>query len=158
MRKKLYFILIFLVIAITVAVLHARKKEEPVAEATILTLCFNRSVPGTTEAPYAVEENIKLVIDGEKVEGEKSGMQSGPDMTNGYFGTLKGTYVGGKLELLYDYTVEGSEQAEKEIYVFRDNDLIKRRYPLIERKDMLVPDETNVYEEQVYESAYCTES
>lgn len=119
------------------------------------TYCFSRSVAATPDVPYAVEEQIAITIDGDKVTGTKSGTQSGPDMTNGYDGTLSGTKAGDKLSLLFSYTIEGSEQVEREEYVLSDQTLIKHRYPLVERAGVLMPDMTKSFTEQIYNTVLC---
>ena len=103
-------------------------------------MCFEYSHPATEDEPQEVKENIKLEIDGGKDTGEKKGTQNGPELTNGYFGELKGTLTDNTLELVYSYTVEGSKGKEKEIYKITEKGLEKQRYSLIEEGDVLVPD------------------
>ena len=112
--------------------------------------CFARVQKATTDAPYNVEEHVVLNFDGTKITGTKKGTQSGPDMTNGYEGTLKGaTIIGGatsadEMELTYSYIVEGSKNRELEDYTMENENLIKNRWVLHEAKingeSILVPD------------------
>jgi hypothetical protein len=151
MKKTIVIVLILVLIGILVF----QKKSDPVVVSGPSTSCYERSLVATSDAPYSVEENIKVTIDGISVSGIKSGTQSGPDMTNGYIGTLVGTKEGDALNVLFSYTIEGSNQAEREQYVVRDQDLIKLRYPLIDQGKELVPDTSQSYVEQVYESVSC---
>jgi hypothetical protein len=127
---------------------------ETVTLVTTLTIptsgkyCFARIQKVTDVAPYAVEEHIVLNFDGTKVTGTKRGTQSGPDMTNGYEGILAGSTIpnktGGEMELIFVYTVEGSQNKEFEVYVIDNMKLIKKRWVLKETKinnqNILVPD------------------
>ncbi len=119
------------------------------------TYCFSRSQNATSEAPYSVEEKIKLVLKGMTANGQKSGFQSGPDMTNGYNGTLSGTRNGPSLELVYSYTVEGSKNKEKELYLLSGQDLVKHRYELIDEAGILVPDMNSEPKDIVYTTIPC---
>jgi hypothetical protein len=65
---------------------------------------------------------------------------------------LKGTIdAENNLELLYEYTIEGSSQKELEIYKLNETSLIKMRWPLVTNdtfsdkfdNDTLVPDKTS---------------
>lgn len=123
---------------------------EPVAPSVLQTIpsegqyCFSYKHPSSTEEPYSVDEFLYLSFNGTKVVGTKEGTQSGPDMTNGYSGTLLGAVVNDELELTYDYTVEGADQRELEVYAFDKGNVIKKRWVLTEQKidgkDILVPD------------------
>lgn len=117
--------------------------------------CFARSQVATPEAPYSVSENINITISGTDVKGTKTGTQSGPDMSNGYIGTLGGTIDGNNLSLSYLYIVEGSKNIEEELYTISDNQIVKHRYPLLEEKDRLVPDLSQPATDIVYMAADC---
>lgn len=126
--------------------------------------CFHRLQVATETEPYEVEESIILGIKGTAVEGVKTGTQRGPDMTNGYTGKLKGTKdAENNLELVYDYTIEGSNQKELEVYKLNENSIIKMRWPLIEQdtfnekfdKGILVPDKTSEPKMIVYDAEAC---
>lgn len=117
--------------------------------------CFARSQVASVDAPYSVTENIKIDISGNSVTGRKSGTQSGPDMTNGYEGTLTGTRAEDILRLVFAYTIEGSKNSEKEIYVLGEDTLTKKRYALKEEGGMLVPDMQGEPVDVVYTSKPC---
>jgi hypothetical protein len=119
-------------------------------------ICFSRIQKATPEAPYSVEEKITLKIDGSTVVGEKSGTQSGPDMTNGYTGTLTGSHAGSIFVLRFDYAVEGSKQSEEEEYVLGEGVLVKLRYPLLDKGKVLVPDKSKEPIEQNNTEAPCS--
>ena len=101
--------------------------------------CFSRFHVATASEPYEVQENISLDIIGDLVVGIKEGTQKGPDMTNGYSGSLNGNIKENIMELIYSYTIEGSNGKELEIYEIRDDSLIKKRWTLTEKDKMLVP-------------------
>lgn len=105
--------------------------------------CFSRTQVATETEPYSVSEKITLIISNNIVTGTKTGTQAGPDMTNGYEGTLEGTKESDKLHLTYSYTIEGSQNKEKEIYLFSPEELKKERYVLKEEGGILVPDLTS---------------
>jgi hypothetical protein len=110
--------------------------------------CFSRIQKATDTAPYNVEEYVVLNFDGIKITGTKRGTQAGPDMTNGYTGTLEGAKIINEnieeIELTYSYVVEGSKNRELEVYTLDKNNLIKKRWLLVDRKingvSILVPD------------------
>jgi hypothetical protein len=123
------------------------KEPEVVAPVVSLSLedgtyCFNRHQKATAKEPYEVSENIMLNVLGSEISGVKTGIQHGPDMSNGYEGTLSGVIKGNLIEVVYSYTVEGSRNKEFEIYTYEGKDVIKKRYPLVEEGDTLMPDET----------------
>ncbi len=109
----------------------------------------------TKTAPYSVNEKIKIEIMGDKVVGTKIGNQSGPDLTNGYFGDLNGSIKDNILELVYSYTVEGANGKELENYEFQDGSLVKMRWPLISKNKILVPDKTGEPQKQIYNKVLC---
>lgn len=119
------------------------------------THCFERTQEATDAAPYAVEERIEIAVAGDAVSGMKRGTQAGPDMTNGYEGSLAGTKTGDALDLVFSYTIEGSENSERELYELRGDTLVKMRYPLIEERGMLVPDMSARPSPVAYESVPC---
>lgn len=123
--------------------------------------CFTRLQEATPDAPYRVEEHMSLTRVRDQITGTKSGTQSGPDMTNGFTGTLKGEAKDGYLEILYSYTIEGSAQKELEVYTINGADLVKQRYALdIAKKDgeeILIPNLTTEPTLQVYTAEPCAE-
>jgi hypothetical protein len=158
--KKLFIVLGIIAIVVVVYVLDQQKQlvSEKAVFVTPATQCFKRSVAATPEAPYAVSERIQLVINGASVVGVKSGTQAGPDMTNGYEGILSGNKEGDFLELVYSYTIEGSEQKELERYELSRNLLIKHRYALMEQMGaLLMPDLSKGYAEEIYHPTDCFE-
>jgi hypothetical protein len=117
--------------------------------------CYTRHQYATGDAPYKVDEKIAIITNGSNVTGTKTGTQSGPDMTNGYGGTLNGTVSGNILTALFDYTIEGSENKEQEEYTISDFELTKHRYPLIEQNNILVPDKSKSKTDIVYSQISC---
>lgn len=165
MNKKLLIIGIVFVVAGLVYYKTSYKEkvlQQPVAGVPLAesrAYCFSRLQEATIEAPYRVEEFISLTRVRGTVSGTKQGTQSGPDMTNGYEGTLEGTTDGAGLELVYSYTIEGSQNKELELYSFSGEDLVKQRYPLKEEKrngiDILVPDQSKETTSIVYSATDC---
>jgi len=117
--------------------------------------CFSRNQIATEEAPYSVEEYIELNFNENMVSGFKKGMQAGPDMTNGYQGTLKGERVNDLVGVIFSYTIEGSAQKEKEEYLLKGGNLVKQRYSLVEDDDLLVPDKDSEMTEIGYIKDLC---
>ena len=117
--------------------------------------CYTYTQNSTTEAPYDVKENIDVKIDGSTVSGTKSGNQSGPDMTNGYVGTLKGSINNDVITVIYDYVIEGSKGKEQEEYKIINNSLIKQRYPLVMKDNVLTPDKTGTLKQMEYKPMVC---
>ncbi|MEZ4103617.1 MAG: hypothetical protein R3B55_03685 [Candidatus Paceibacterota bacterium] len=130
-------------------------EEEVVKEEVQSKVCFSRNQEATEEAPYSVSEYIELNIDKNIVSGIKTGNQSGPDMTNGYQGTLAGEIKDQKIEVIFDYTIEGSDQKEREEYLLKDAGLVKNRYQLIEENGFLVPDKNTPPTEIIYTKTDC---
>lgn len=161
--KKLFIFLLFVVVA-AVAFWFVGKPE-PVAEIprspeTLPALidgkyCYHRSQVATPDAPYAVEENIELIVNGNNVTGAKSGTQTGPDMTNGFEGTLTGTRNGENLDVIFAFTIEGSQNKEQELYKWNPTELQKSRYVLKEDGNILVPDLTSTPSIINYTSVKC---
>jgi len=119
--------------------------------------CYAYHQEATLDAPYAVDEYINITITGNNITGIKKGTQSGPDMTNGYTGTLKGTVDKTTISTVFSYTIEGSNNSEKEIYNIVSNGLEKLRYPLKEEEGTLVPDTTKEYKTLSYNTIDCAE-
>ena len=92
--------------------------------------CYTYSHEATKSEPYAVNEFLDITIDGVKVEGTKKGTQNGPDMTNGYAGTVIGTLDDDTITDVFSYVIEGSANKEKEIYKTDKTGIYKLRYPL----------------------------
>lgn len=122
--------------------------------------CYAYNHIATTTEPYEVSETIKINIKGGIVTGAKTGTQEGPDMTNGYSGTLTGTIREEMMDVVFSYTIEGSKQKEKELYRPRADQIgiEKLRYPLVEEKGILVPDTTKEFKALLYARVGCTAS
>ncbi len=132
--------------------------EEPIETPEVVVenkMCFARDQEATEDEPYEVSENIELTVNDKIVSGIKKGTQSGPDMTNGYEGTLSGEILDGVYLLTFDYTIEGSDQKEKEEYLIKGDNFIKQRYPLKEEAGILVPDKTKEVTEVSYLKEIC---
>jgi hypothetical protein len=127
------------------------------AELTDGTYCYVRDQKAIPEAPYSVSETIKIYVTGSDVNGTKTGTQSGPDMTNGYAGSLIGTRDANHLTLVFDYTIEGSSNREQELYDWTPTELHKLRYTLKESGTMLVPDLSTTPQTIIYTSIPCTD-
>jgi hypothetical protein len=166
MNKKLIVGIIGLVIIATLLGLYfgLHKKQnvesaEQVQQPITLTngrQCYTYSHEGTPDAPYTTSEFIDMTISGTKVTGTKHGTQSGPDMTNGYEGTLVGDLNGNMLNLAFAYTIEGSQNTEHEIYQAGLTGIDKLRYPLIDKfKDGLFPDTSKAYTLMHYARIEC---
>ena len=122
--------------------------------------CYTYSHKATTNEPYDVNEFLDITIKNNNVTGTKTGTQKGPDMTNGYKGTFKGTVdkKSGKINSIFSYIIEGSYNQEKEIYRTNKTGIEKLRYPLIEEKGILVPDTTKKYTLLHYSRVGCSAS
>lgn len=118
--------------------------------------CYSYHKDATTDAPYKVDGYINLKVSGNTVTGTKRGTQAGPDMNNGYGGTLKGTLDKASMNLLFAYTIEGSKNSEKEIYNITPEGLEKIRYPLIDVKGVLTPDMTKEAKKMPYNKVDCS--
>lgn len=118
-------------------------------------MCFTRNQKAIEDAPYEVNENIEITTSDKIVSGVKKGTQNGPDMTNGYEGTLSGEIIDGVYFLTFDYIIEGSNQKEKEEYLLKGDSFIKQRYPLKEESGFLVPDKTQEMQEISYLKEIC---
>ncbi len=137
-----------IILVVAFVYLSKVKSDEPIEITSGViadgTYCYGRLQIASTEAPYNVEEHITITISDGQVMGVKTGTQNGPDMTNGYEGTLTGTIDNSLLELTYAYTIEGSQGKELEIYSLDLDNLVKNRWSLIDVKKngetILVPD------------------
>ncbi len=156
-------ILIFLAIFIMRFYANTPVQEivvEPIAfVATPGTYCFSRNQIATPDEPYSAEEHIVLhIADDKTVSGTKTGNQAGPDMTNGYTGTLSGALTDNTMELTYAYTVEGSSAKELEVYVMDTSTLTKKRWVLVEQDKVLVPDRVGDPKLIVYTKENCPDA
>lgn len=129
--------------------------EEIVVESRDGKYCFVYNHSATEEEPYKTSENVSLEILGDKVSGSKSGTQEGPDMTNGYQGSIEGSIIGNTIEVVFSYVVEGSAGKELEIYELEGDSLKKRHYQLKEGKGMLIPDKEKELESIYYSKVSC---
>lgn len=120
--------------------------------------CYTYSHEATTAEPYKVSEFIDITIKGESVIGTKKGTQSGPDLTNGYTGSIVGTLNKDTITAILSYTVEGSKGKEKEIYRANKTGIEKLRYQLIEEKGVLVPDMSKEFKLMNYSRVGCMAS
>ena len=130
--------------------------QQSLADQTIKDLyCYAYHQTSTPSAPYTVDEYLSIIMKGDEISGTKKGTQSGPDMTNGYEGTLVGLKDGDTATLLFSYIIEGSSGVEKEIYKFVEMGIEKWRYPLVEEGEILVPDTTKAYSALLYQMIDC---
>ncbi len=120
--------------------------------------CYTYTHDATKDAPYTVNEFLDITIAGTKVTGAKSGAQAGPDMTNGYSGTISGTLANNQITDIYSYIVEGAKNKEKEIYRTSKTGIEKLRYPLVEKNGILVPDTTKDFQILSYARVGCSAS
>lgn len=117
--------------------------------------CYMYSHKATSTDPYATSELMDITIKGNSVTGKKRGTQSGPDMTNGYEGTITGTLEENTITAVFSYVIEGSGNKEREIYRASTAGIEKLRYPLVEQGGMLVPDETKSFTALSYVRINC---
>jgi hypothetical protein len=89
------------------------------------------------------------------VIGTKKGTQSGPDLTNGYTGSIIGTLNKDIITAILSYTVEGSKGKEKEIYRANKTGIEKLRYQLIEEKGVLIRDMSKEFNLMNYYRVEC---
>lgn len=158
---KKVFLLGIAVILVFVGIFFLKPKKihnQPSSPTLAGEYCFSRIQRATEEAPYAVEEHIRLNVSNATVSGVKVGTQAGPDMTNGYFGTLEGSILANTVEVIYSFTVEGSQNKEKEIYEVHNQELIKMRWPLREEKDILIPDTSGNLTKIIYIKEMCSDN
>ncbi len=117
--------------------------------------CYMYNHDATSNEPYSVIELLDITITGTNVLGTKIGVQKGPDMSNGYDGSIKGTLDKDTITNVFSYVVEGSHNQEKEIYRANKTGIEKLRYPLIEGKGILIPDLTKNYQALSYARVDC---
>lgn len=118
--------------------------------------CYAYHQVATKTEHYAVDEYLDLVFENGKVTGTKQGNQNGPDMNNGYIGSISGTVTGDMITSVFDYMIEGSNNREQEIYKKTEIGLEKLRYPLIQGKGMLIPDTTKEFKAMNYSLIDCS--
>lgn len=119
--------------------------------------CFVYTHAATTNEPYTTSEELSLTRIRDRISGSVSGTQRGPDMTNGYTGTLDGTLTNTGFTATTMFTIEGATQTEQQIFELTDTTLTKLRYQLIEKKNILVPDTTTIPQRIQYQSIPCTQ-
>jgi hypothetical protein len=168
--KKPLIISLTVIVAISIAVgiyfiVQSQKKTtdpvivEPVQQPMKLVdgrQCYTYSHQGTPDAPYTTYELIDMTIAGTKVIGTKRGTQSGPDMTNGYTGTITGTLAGDMINVAFAYIVEGSKNTEQEMYQASLTGIDRLQYPLIDKyKDGLFPDTSKPFKRISYARVGC---
>lgn len=117
--------------------------------------CYEYTHAATTNEPYTNYELVDVTREGDNITGTKKGTQSGPDMNNGYEGSIAGTINNDMINVIFSYVIEGSSQKEKEIYRVSENSLTKLRYVLVEEAGILVPDLSSPVQELVYKKIPC---
>lgn len=117
--------------------------------------CYAYHQAGTKDEPAAVDEYLDIVSSNALVTGTKTGYPKGPDIWDTYTGTISGTRLNGTVRSEYSYVVEGSKGREEEIYEYVAGGIRKLRYPLSERKGVLVPDTAKPFVAAKYESVDC---
>lgn len=164
MKKIIPSILIILVVLIALFLIFGKNEKSQVLEnnnqdqiASNLNSrsCYEYNHQATKTEPYTNYELMDLTRNGGVITGTKVGTQTGPDMTNGYEGSLAGTIDGDTIDVVFSYVIEGSSQKEKEIYRVTDDSLTKLRYVLVEEDGILVPDLSSIAKELVYKKVAC---
>lgn len=120
-----------------------------------IPLCFTYQHNATESEPYNISEKIEITINDSQVTGTKNGTQFGPNMSNGYQGTLQGIISGTNIMSLFEYVIEGANGAEQELYTISENILTKHRYQLKELGKILVPDMNSEKTDIVYTKTTC---
>ena len=122
--------------------------------------CYTYTHEATKNEPTTVNEFMDITINNGKITGTKKGNQNGLEITNGYDGTLIGTLNNNMMDVLFSYTVEGSQGKQKEIYKVKEDKtgIEKLRYPLIEKNGILVPDTTKEFKTLFYARVGCVAS
>ncbi len=120
--------------------------------------CYAYNHEATKEEPITSNELLDITINGSKVTGVKNGTQNGPELTNGYTGTILGTLADDTITAIFSYTVESSKGKEKEIYRAAKTGIEKMRYPLIEEARVLVPDTIKDFKPLLYSRVSCEAS
>jgi hypothetical protein len=141
-----------------VTLISTPENTQPVVALVDGRHCYAFNHEATKDAPYTVNEFLDITINGKNVSGTKTGTQSGPDMTNGYTGTITGILEKDTITSVFAYTIEGSSNKEQEIYRAGLTGIEKLRYPLKEAKEMLVPDTTGEVKILTYAQVVCTAS
>lgn len=167
-NRKKFLLGIFVQLVVMIGVyfcLHTQPRNGSVGQQPVQLTdgrqCYAYTQEASSTAPYTVHEFLDITIKGNSVSGTKRGDQSGPDMTNGYSGTFTGTVEyspsnpSGQVTGIFAYTIEGSKNKEEEIYQANLTGLQKMRYPLIERKGVLVPDLTQQASILLYPRVEC---
>jgi hypothetical protein len=143
----------------TLTVVPAQKIQiQPNITLTDGRQCYTYNHEATKAEPYTVNEFLDITISGKNVTGTKTGTQKGPDLTDGYSGTIIGTLANNMITDVYSYIVEGAKNKEQEIYRTGKTGIEKLRYPLVEGKGMLVPDTTKEFSTMLYARVGCTAS
>lgn len=169
MKKPLIIsltVIAVIVIAVGIFFIVQSQKKDSVPEIPNITQqpiklvdgrqCYTYSHNATKEEPVTSTEFIDMTIAGTKVTGTKRGTQSGPELTNGWEGTLTGDLVGDMMNVVFLYTVEGSKNTEHEMYQAGLTGIDKLRYPLIDKfKEGLFPDTTKEYKLLHYARVGC---
>lgn len=166
MKKLLIPIVFILLLLASLLIVRTLNHYNPQGETETLSVvdseipsnpvCYQYVSVSTESEPYAVTETIILTKRTETVlEGTKQGTQSGPDMTNGYQGTLSGIISGTEASVLFSYLIEGASGKEQELYRLEENQLVKQVYPLLERGNLLIPDESSEKTDRVYTQIVC---
>ncbi len=171
MNKRLLIAVSILIILIAGYFMIHRKRVDlvvidpdthaPVEQAVTLgdgRQCYVYSHDATADEPYATTDFMDITIAGTSVTGIRRGTQDGPDMTNGYGGTMEGTLSSNTITDVFSYTIEGSKNKEQEIFRVGPTGIEKLRYQLMEGKGMLVPDTTKPYAIQKYARVGCQSS
>jgi hypothetical protein len=120
--------------------------------------CYSYTHNATIDAPYTVHEFIDITIQGANVTGVKQGTQAGPNMTNGYTGSIVGIHKNNTITDIFSYVVEGSKNKEQEIYRTSKTGIEKLRYPLVDKKGILTPDTTKSFTSLLYTRVSCIAS
>lgn len=164
MKKAILFVVLIVLIIASGIFLKNKKVIAPTEEIKVLPVveekiegrnCFVYKHEATKDEPYKVSETIDINVSGSVVTGTKNDTQAGPDMTNGYEGSLNGILDKDVMNVVFSYVVEGSANKEKEIYLVKKDILQKLRYPLIEGENMLIPDTTKEYKTLDYIRVNC---
>lgn len=167
MNKKNIFPLIFAICSVIAFFIITTyiKKDTPITPPQTTSgvlipdgkYCYQYSQKATEKESYSVEEYSEIVINGNAVSGLIRGSQSGPDMSNGYDGSLEGTREGNTLKLRFKYVIEGSSGEEVQLYSIDENTLTKHRYELKEEGGVLVPNMDKFVKDIVSTKVSCRE-
>ena len=167
MNKKISIIVLVVLVVVVAYFVFRQKRVEstvdimPTQQVVKLVdgrQCYTYSHDATTTEPYATTDYIDITISGSRVTGTRYGTQKGPDMTNGYTGTMEGIIENNKITSILSYTIEGSKNKEQEIFQAGLTGIEKLRYQLLEGEDMLVPDIIKEYKILEYARVECEDS